>query len=575
MIQKIGAYAAALVLAVSQVSGEPWKFGLMSDTQWRNNLDGENPNTVSVGIVKQINTEFIKHKVKFVLQVGDLADTYSQAAFDTRAEAAQDLLNAGIGYFPLRGNHESSSSAANYFSSAFPQACGDVNTFGATNFHSASSSLECLSYSFDYNNARFILLDQFTRKDNTGSNNDNAIIDQLTWIDTTLSKRSPDTHAFVLGHKNLMGQNHADMLFGSNPSVNAGAQNAFYRSLSVNGVRYYMGGHDHMHHRSIVKSPDGNYSLKQLIGASDSYKYYIPVNPSIDSKYCKGTRELSISQELFTIGYYIFTVDGPCVTIDYYAALNGCGGTWGAGADCDLSKTPKDLQFVKRETFGYSLNGKDFIIQKGQALTVVTDTFRTDGSMQTAAIIGGNNVVSSKTADGRSEVQQVSTGWMSGNESDDNIRGNVLYLWGMRNNPGSDESDVYTLSLSYDRNITGSLELVSKDTSGNWTDAVKGNSGGMGKFVIGAFKSTYALGTYGIDPETHTVWAVINHDGEFAVAQSSAGDQDGDGDIDNDDVSMVSAFKNKPAEAKPSADLDNDGKITVLDARKLALICTK
>ena len=35
------------------------------------------------------------------------------------------------------------------------------------------------------------------------------IIDQQPWIDTRLANRSKGSHAFVLGHKNLIGQNHA------------------------------------------------------------------------------------------------------------------------------------------------------------------------------------------------------------------------------------------------------------------------------------------------------------------------------------------------------------------------------
>ena len=39
------------------------------------------------------------------------------------------------------------------------------------------------------------------------------------------------------------------------------------------------------------------------------------------------------------------------------------------------------------------------------------------------------------------------------------------------------------------------------------------------KFVHGPWKEGYELGTYGIDPKTGTAWAVINYNGEFAVAR--------------------------------------------------------
>ncbi len=572
----VGACAIAVLSTFSKPSAEVWKFGLMGDTQWKSNIDGENPNTVAVGIIKQLNKEFIKHNVKLVIQVGDLVDSYSANAFNTRAEAAQDLLDAGIGFFPLRGNHEPSASAANYMSSAFPQACGYLKTFGATNFQYPAANLECLSYSFDFKNVRFVLIDQFTRKDNTGVNVNDNIVDQINWVNNTLANRASGTHAFVMSHKNIIGQNHVDCLFGSSPASNITSQNSFIRSLDVNGVRYYFGGHDHMHHRSIVKSPDGNYSITQLIASSNSYKFYIPLKPCIDIRYNTPPRELPISQELFTIGYYIFTVDGPNVTAQYYAALNGCGGTWGSGVDCDLTRTPKNLEFIKRETFGYSLNGKNFIIQPNQTLTVVSDTCKENGSLNTvASIISGTNSFSSSVYDGRSTIQNINTGWTSQKESDDDVKSDILKLWGMANNIGSNQSDTFTLSMSYGSNISGSLTIGSKDESGNWEPAVKGNFNGTPKFVIGPFKSTYSLGTYGIDPSSHTVWAVINHGGEFAVIKGSDGDLDENGIIDNADIEIVKSLKNKPAKINPAADFDNDGNITLLDARKLVLISTR
>lgn len=572
---KIALCIGALIMATSSVSAEPWKFGLMSDTQWKSNIDGENPNTVAAGIIRQINAEFIRHNVKMVVQVGDLVDVYSSAAFDTRAQGAQELIDAGIGFFPLRGNHESPSSAANYFSYAFPQACGYVNTFGATNFQSAAMNLECLSYSFDFNNIRFVLLDQFTRKDNSGSTSNN-MVDQVAWVKSVLESRAPNTHAFVLAHKNLIGQNHLDVLFGSNMNSNTNAQNQFFKALSDNGVRYYFGGHDHMHHRSIVYSPDRNYSVRQMIGSSNSYKFYTPIIPSADQRYSGNTpRELPIAQELYTIGYYIFTVDGARITCDFYASLNGCGGEWGAGVDCGLSVTPT-LSFQKRETFGYSLNGKDYVVTAGNTLTVVSDTCKISGSQSTtASIINGENTVTPSLMDGRNVVQNITTGWQSKRDAASNLRSDVFTLWGMANQIGSGESDMYTLSLSYSGELTGPLSLVTKDENGDWVGATSTNFSSEQKFVVGPHKSSYGIGTYGIDTEKKTVWAVLNHGGEFAVKSSSDGDQDDDGDVDNDDIAIITSLKNKPSNVKPSADLDNDGKITVLDARKLVLIKNK
>jgi len=40
------------------------------------------------------------------VQVGDLTDSGTVNAIDTTALFRQPLYNAGIGFFPIRGNHE-------------------------------------------------------------------------------------------------------------------------------------------------------------------------------------------------------------------------------------------------------------------------------------------------------------------------------------------------------------------------------------------------------------------------------------------------------------------------------------
>ena len=53
-----------------------------------------------------------------------------------------------------------------------------------------------------------------------------------------------------------------------------------------------------------------------------------------------------------------------------------------------------------------------------------------------------------------------------------------------------------------------------------------------------------------------------------------AGDLDGDGDVDRDDISIIKAHRGQPASTCPKCDIDEDGIITVLDARKLVRMCT-
>ena len=536
----------ALTLAIAAfisapVGAEAWKFGVMADTQWQANLDGKNPETVAVGIINQLNKKFIAEKVKFVIQVGDLAEEEtntlngrpSERTMDTRALAAEPLYNAAIGFYPLRGNHDASQTAALELPKFFPQTLGSGSSvFNALNFSSPifygdanPYKLEGLTYSFDYDNARFILIDQFTRADGTsylGSVHTNTI-DQVDWIDNRLSTKPAGSHAFVFSHKNLIGQYHGGDLFGTQPADNShgnvAARNAFYASMKENDARYFFGGHDHMHHRSLVTSPDGQASVTQIISTSDGYKFHIPNSTSFDLAFnvpaFGGRREIPLAQELFTIGYYIVTVDGPRVTVDHYSSPNGCSG------DCELKVTPA-LNFSKRETFGYSLNGRQFVVDQGESYTVVRDSFRNT----TARILAGTNESAAKVYDGRPVSKAVNTGWAPRDDEDVSLASNILTLWGMAEQLGSEKTDVYVLSLSFDR--TGA-------SLGPATSATSGSPAGM-PTAIGQMRwrriSAEARGLYwvrgnpasnwaptaSISP-THTAWAVINHVGDFAVSQ--------------------------------------------------------
>jgi hypothetical protein len=542
---KLSTLALALGATVTPLSAlAAFSFGIMADTQWKADLDGENPDTVAAGIIRQLNQQFIAHQVKFVIQVGDLVDKETAGAdahrtLPTRAAAAQALYDAGICFFPLRGNHESSSVAANELPDLFPQTTGHGLTCGAIAFSSPFATLDGLSYSFDVDNARFVLLDQFTRKDGTNYLNsaNYNIVDQQDWIEDRLTTKGVDKHGFVFSHKNLMGANHADMLFGANPAYfdsartqsNADAQNAYFGSLSQNAVRYHFSGHDHNHLRSIVVSPDGQSSVQNIIASSNSYKFYVPKTPSLDEQYNLPAfgfyRETPIVQELFTVGYYLVTVDGPRVTVDHYASNNGCGGSLEAGGvDCDLTVTPT-LSFEKRETFGYSLNGKAFLVAQGDSYTVVEDRF---GKTQ-ARILDGVNESIVTLYDGRATTKHVNTGWTPGKatipKQVDNTASDVLTLWGLAD-LGTDQADTFTLSLSYEPAKAipehlgqGLFGLATRDADGRWINAVDKNFGGVKQFVKGPWKEGYELGTYGMDPSTKTAWAVMNYNGDFAVAR--------------------------------------------------------
>ena len=112
----------AILIGFTSASAEPWKFGVISDTQWtpRPRPGEQNPNTIAASIIKQVDQQFINAGVKLVIAVGDMVDTGSQVNDYTRALYAQDLYNAGIGFYPLRGNHEAANGSLYGLRRGFP-----------------------------------------------------------------------------------------------------------------------------------------------------------------------------------------------------------------------------------------------------------------------------------------------------------------------------------------------------------------------------------------------------------------------------------------------------------------------
>lgn len=519
-------------------SSSAWKFGIMSDSQWMGDDNGKNPASCAVEIINALNAEFIRQGVELVLHVGDLTDSgrepfavynksteqtdvYSTSdAIGIRARYAQALYNSGIAFYPIRGNHDDSQIAAIEFLKYFPQTSDgtqndekaqkaafeafnpdagnlpDIRRKGGafrlgSDFSFPSDSLKGLSYSFDHRNVRFITADQYTAPDGR----EHPIRGQQEWITSRL--KSKKEHALFFTHKGLLTQHNRGILFGAEPSPSTPGQDEFIRAMADNGAQYLICGHDHMHDRSRVYTTDGKTSyVNQLITASNSSKFYFPRRPSNDEAFCGGKRQKLISQELFAIGYYIVTVDGGHMTFDYYSSVCRTADT--------ILDTPY-LTFSHKETFGYSLNGKNFLIEYGKPYTAV-DITSANGTR--ARILDGINIRDAKDLAGRRFSVEVNAGFYPRDEA---TAGDILFLRGM--DFSTLNTDIYTLSMSYGQ---GEPCLARLDSRGFWRKAADFNIGGVKQFVRGAWQPEYTLGTYGIDTSSKTVWAVINTNGIFS-----------------------------------------------------------
>ena len=566
-----GALAFALCLGATSASAAAWKFGVLSDTQWTVADDGKSPESVPASMIQQIDQAFIAQGVKVVIAVGDTVDTSTPMTQATRALYSQDLYNAGIAFYPLRGNHDAElSNSGSNFATLYPQIVnGGVNNLTPTwdtpfyiesNLTSTDTGLQSLatltsdfntgvppatptgtsftlgtnfkyptqncplsgvpgypgattgnglSYSFDYNNVRFVLLDQFVDTDLGG--NTSSIASQQSWITTVLSDSARPAHALVFSHKQLLGGNHKDNLLGANivssdPGDGYGvtglsgtnltamqtkqnAEDAFITSLNANNVHYLVTGHDHHHVDSIVKDPlNSAKTVHEIISQSDSSKFYTPGSPF-------SANEVSISEDLYQVGYYIYTVDGPRLTVDYYSVPANTTSTFAA--------TPVLTgNWQKALTIGYSLNGQEFLVAQGGSYTTVADNTTKAVANATAygesassyvgttlQILNGTNGSVLKTHDGRKLTKAIDTGWAPANGTISDI----VTLWGLTDLAAS-QTDTIVVSVGFNTSSVsltdlqhGKYCLGTRDLkSGTWINAVDDNIvGGAKQFVFG------------------------------------------------------------------------------------------
>ena len=561
-----------------------FKFGVMGDTQWTISDDPafNNAEYVSGSIIEQINQQFIDMGVKFVIQTGDLTDRGTTEGIEARNAYAMTLYDAGIGFFGMRGNHETYAAIYGATPNGFciepiqevflqNQGLGD-NLFGATNFSSPTydvdpadanydaallnmdAELNGISYAFDYddgtgNSATFVIFDTWETPLQSevlysvdwhglgvyfiDYNYGYRVEYQQPWISERLDAATRGTeHAFIFSHQPLIAADHSDSPFGF-LDEHVDAQNTFYAELVDNDVAFYIGGHDHVYERAVVESPDGLSSIEQLIVSPACPKFYRPDYAGVEWRGQKD-RQTVISSEFENIGFYIYTIDGPMVTVDYYAdSTGGYGDTNyypdGTLAVADDPATVEDetaaavpgshitptFDFVKKETWRYSLNGQAFMVAQGGSYASVTDTYA--GTTMSLAGTNGSTSVedplegADETAAAMPLTKRITTAWKDmAQYSDTNIVSNALLLAG-NNETGSATGDKYILTMS----ATGvtpdaKTRIMTLNSDGEWKLAGK-------SYTTAAADTTLATGTYGYSGSS--IWVVLNTDGTYAMMQ--------------------------------------------------------
>lgn len=100
----------------------------------------------------------------------------------------------------------------------------------------------------------------------------------------------------------------------------------------------------------------------------------------------------------------------------------------------------------------------------------------------------------------------------------------VFHLSGVPTvNESTGQTDVFVIELKLAVVTPGSVLAWLDPETNTWSNAVDGNFSGTENFVSGAYDpaTDFDLGTYGLDLASGTVWAVVDHDSDFAVVQST------------------------------------------------------
>jgi len=203
-------------------------------------------NGVSSAILGEIVQAALDERVNFLLFTGDLVNGSSEAEILRSQltywrEIMQPLYDAGIGVYPVRGNHDAGSQAVwnEVFSGPYAlPANGPKGEFGVT-------------YSFEYGNVFVVGLDQYARLHQVN----------LDWLAEQLAaNRQPVVFAF--GHEPAFKASHPDVL-----DELPDARNAFWQILASGGARIYFAGHDHLYDHARIDDGDGNPAndLHQII----------------------------------------------------------------------------------------------------------------------------------------------------------------------------------------------------------------------------------------------------------------------------------------------------------------------
>jgi predicted alpha-1,2-mannosidase len=543
------------------------RFGVIPDTQG-------STSGVPVDEASAVANQLISQAPDFVIHVGDVTDGNSSDGDTKLAELeylkevlVTPLAEEGIGFYPVRGNHDSNaynntSSDVSAWAAAFPYLFeGENPLVDPTDVPGGSEAAPnysnfCYVYSPN-DNMFFVSVDQWN-----GGNDDSNYSNWVTDKFAEIRSEYPDAHIFGYSHSGLFALSlHPAMTefvsTGADPYIEAG------KTYEIDG---WFSGHNHIYDRSMAinLNDDNKPYMFDFTAGSASEKFYSLSRTPADDQHLNCLVD-STATDGQPIAYLLVNIVGPFVQIETYMS-----------PDSDGNGTFDDWSVW--DAYTYSRNGLQFTVAAEENYN--ERNIRDSAPDETAyigtsvAIIDGiNSDTTTHTANGTdfTQYRNITTGWWTREEWHDederNVVSDIVSIHGMRNDSEYNRSDIYTLSLSYDASLLSDAQIselrlvafLDEDTTdedvGDWLDAATATLANEinSEPLLRAPSTDDALGAWGIDVENQIVWARLDYQGDFAIVCELA-DSDKDGLADEWEVSQFGHL-----DYDANADPDGDG----------------
>jgi len=272
-----------------------WRFIVTGDSRSDGELNG-----VNVPILTEIANEILKREVDFVLLSGDLVvgsrdQEEIQSQLNTWIDVMRPVYNAGIGVYPIRGNHDTGGTKTSDESIAWNNIFS--GQFALPN--NGPENEKNLTYSFSHKNAFILGLEQYGSERHT--------INQK-WLERQLAANTKP-HIFVYGHAPAFEVNHKDCL-DDHPEE----RDSFIAALENAGARLYFAGHDHLYDHTCANNdfnPDNDIH-QFIVGTTGA-----PLrNKNLDKLYPGQNTSYTLTNLHYAsrFGYMIVAVKGLEVT---------------------------------------------------------------------------------------------------------------------------------------------------------------------------------------------------------------------------------------------------------------------